>query len=372
MKTRSTLCALVALALASCKDDGGGEGEAGSSSATAESEGGTMSSSAGTSTDAATTTADSTGNVDTTGDGNACNDSPEALADCVEAPRYADDLEFVTGVRNPESAHWQEVQDLCADRLAELGYTVQLFEYATGVDVLGRKDGASLPDEIVMVGAHYDHLPDCNGADDNATGVAATLEIARVLAMAPLQRTVVIACWDEEEDGLVGSRAFAASAAADSLDIATYINFDMIGYYSEEPNSQMTPPGLDIAFPTQYAEVEADMFRGNFIALVPNSTALPTAMDFAAQGERVGLRSLVIDLPPGSETNELFADLQRSDHAAFWEQGFPAVFVTDTGEFRNPHYHCTNGPDEIVDLSEDFAVQVTCATVGAAALAAGL
>lgn len=367
MKTRSIVLAL--LVLASCKSDDDGDTAAGSSTAD-ESEGGTMSSGA-TTTSAGTSDA-STGSVDTTGDGNACNDSPEALADCVEAERYADDLEFVTGVRNPSSAHWQEVQDLCADRLTELGYTVQLFEYDTGVDVLGRKEGASLPDEIVMIGAHYDHLPDCNGADDNATGVAATLEIARMLAMVELQRTVVVACWDEEEDGLLGSRAFAASAAADALDIATYINFDMIGYYSEAPNSQMVPPGLDIAFPSQYAQVEGDMFRGNFIALIPNQGALMTATDFAAQGERVGLRSLVIDLPAGSENSELFADLQRSDHAAFWEQGFPAVFVTDTGEFRNPHYHCTNGPDEIADLSEDFAVQVTRATVGAAALAAGL
>jgi hypothetical protein len=366
MRRRST-SAIAALLFAACARSSNGDDTAGTSSAAHES-----SSEAGTTAVTSTTSEGSTSAADTTGDGNACNDSPEALADCVEAQRYADDLEFVTGVRDPASQHWQEVQDLCADRLDMLGYTVQLFSYDTGVDVLGRKEGTSAPEEIVMVGAHYDHLAGCDGADDNATGVAATLEIARVLAMAELQRTVVVACWDEEELGLVGSRAFAASAAADMLDIVAYINFDMIGFYSDDMNSQMVPPGLDIAFPNQYAEVEADGFRGNFIALVPNYPALQTAMDFAAQGERVGLKSLVIDLPEGSENSELFADLQRSDHAAFWEQGFPAVFVTDTGEFRNPHYHCTNGPDEIVDLSEDFAVGVTRATVGAAALAAGL
>ncbi|HWB73376.1 MAG TPA: M20/M25/M40 family metallo-hydrolase [Nannocystaceae bacterium] len=368
MTTRRA-CVLVLLALTSCKADGE-HGTAADTSSAAEHEGGATSS--GTTTSTAATSDTSTSNVDTTGDGNACNDSAEALADCVEAERYADDLEFVTGVRNPASAHWQEVQDLCADRLTELGYTVQLFDYGTGIDVLGRREGASLPDEIVMVGAHYDHLPDCNGADDNATGVAATLEVARMLAMAELQRSVVIACWDEEEDGLVGSRAFATSAAADGLDIATYINFDMIGFYTEEPDSQMVPAGLDIAFPEQYADVEADMFRGDFIAVVPNQSALATATDFAAQGERVGLRSVVIDLPAGTENADVFADLRRSDHAAFWEQGFPAMMVSDTGELRNDHYHCTNGPDEIADLDQDFAVGVTRAAVGAAALAAGL
>ena len=370
MRRRTVIMIATTLMVVACKDGGTSEGAAGSSSAAHDSsDAGPTTSGGGTSGAATTDTGDS---ADTTGDGNACNDSPEALADCVEAPRYADDLEFITGVRNPSSQHWQEVQDLCADRLTELGYTVQLFDYGTGIDVLGRRDGTTAPDEIVMVGAHYDHLVGCDGADDNATGVAATLEIARVLAMADLQRSLVMVCWDEEELGLIGSRAFAAAAAGDGLDIATYINFDMIGYDSEEPNSQMVPAGLDLAFPNQYAEVEANMFRGDFIALIPNSLALPTAMDFAAQSERVGLQSLIIDLPAGGENSMLFADLQRSDHAAFWEQGYPAVFVTDTGEFRNPHYHCTGGPDEIADLDQDFAVEVARATVGAAALAAGL
>jgi len=61
--------------------------------------------------------------------------------------------------------------------------------------------------------------------------------------------------------------------------------------------------------------------------------------------------------------------LRRSDHAAFWEAGFPALFITDTGEFRNDHYHCLGGPDEVADLDVDFAVGVTRATVEAAAVA---
>src|SRR5690606_6446465 len=104
------------------------------------------------------------------------------------------------------------VQDLCADRLTELGYEVTLHNYGSGVNVIGRRPGATAPDEIVMVGAHYDHIDDCRGADDNASGVAAALEIARVLATVETQRTTMIACWDQEELGLIGSEAFVTAA----------------------------------------------------------------------------------------------------------------------------------------------------------------
>jgi peptidase M28-like protein len=367
--TTTTASAMILAALVACAgDDPGSSGEAEHGSSTAPSTGDSPSTGATLATDGS----GSSGAVDSTGDANACTDSPEALADCVEAQRYGDDLEFITGVRDPSSAHWQEVQDLCADRLTEYGYEVQLFDYGTGIDVIGRKPGTTMPQQHVIIGAHYDHIPGCDGADDNATGVAATLEIARVLAMAPTERTVLVACWDEEEDGLLGSLAFVESAVADSLEIATYINFDMIGYYVDSPNTQEVPAGLDAAFPNAYAEVEADEFRGNFAAVITNAAALPTAMDFAAQGDRVGLRSVIIDLPEGTESSELFGDLRRSDHAAFWDAGYASVFVTDTSEFRNPHYHCMDGPDEIADLTEAFSVGIVRATVGAAAIAAGI
>src|SRR5205823_1076260 len=99
-----------------------------------------------------------------------------------EQARYVKDLEFVAKERTPGSPHWKEVQDLCATRFKDLGFMVELEEYATGVNVIGTRVGADTPIDIVSIGAHYDHIPGCPGADDNATGVAGLLEVARVLS----------------------------------------------------------------------------------------------------------------------------------------------------------------------------------------------
>jgi Zn-dependent M28 family amino/carboxypeptidase len=210
------------------------------------------------------------------------------------------------------------------------------------------------------------------GADDNATGVSALLEIARVLGQVELPRTVMVACWDEEEDGLVGSEAFAMLSAADGLVLDVVFNFDMIGFRSDRPNSQTTPAGLDLVFPEAYAGLEANEFRGDFVAVISNSTAAASVDAFTVQAERLGLRTALLGLPARTETDDLFADLRRSDHASFWDAGYPAIFLTDTSEFRNTHYHCANGPDVVADLDEDFAVAIARATAGAAAAAAGL
>lgn len=368
--TAPRLAAIAVVASIACGDSGSTPGTS-ESSGTAPGTDGAPSTSAA-STGSADTTASAADTTTGGVDDDPCDDSPDAVADCVEAERYAADLEFVADIRTPGSAHWQAVQDLCFDRLTEYGYEVDLHEYGSGVNVIGRRVGLTAPDEIVLIGAHYDHIPDCHGADDNATGVAGALEIARVLAGAPLARTVMVACWDEEELGLVGSAAFAAQAAQDGTDIVIDFNFDMIGFSSSEPGSQEIPAGLDLAFPDAYAEIEANEFRGDFIAMMANASAAGPAEDFIAQADRLGLRAGLLALPAGTETSDLFADLRRSDHASFWDQGYAALFLTDSGEFRNPNYHCMAGPDEIVDLDETFAVQVARATAGAAASAAGL
>ncbi len=314
-----------------------------------------------------TSTAPTTGDTPTTAEPDPCAASPQALADCVEQAAYTDDLKFIADIRTPGSSHWQAVQDLCADRLTELGYQVQLQEYGSGINVLGLRPGTVSPDEYVLVGAHYDHIPDCHGADDNATGVAATLEIARVLAKTSFERSTVIACWDEEEDGLVGSKAFIA--ALGGKQIVINFNFDMIGKRSDEPNSQSTPPGFQLVFADAYAEIQAKEFRGDFIAIITSDAANDHALAFAAATDRLALPRALLALPAGGETSEAFADLRRSDHASFWDAGLPAIFITDTGEFRNDHYHCMGGPDEIADLDLGFATNVTRATVEASAIA---
>ncbi|MBK8713539.1 MAG: M28 family peptidase [Nannocystaceae bacterium] len=314
----------------------------------------------------------STSSADSTGDANPCNDSPEALAGCVDADAWADDLAFVAAPRVPGAPHWQEVQDLCADRLTALGYETVRYDYGSGVDVIGRRVGATAPNEVVLIGAHYDHIADCDGADDNASGVAAALEIARILAMGQFDRTTMIACWDEEETGLDGSVAFVDAAAGGSDEFVMYFNFDGIGYRSTAENSQTVPTGFDLVFAEQYANLMTNGFKGDFIALIANSTAHDAAQALYEQATGLGVTAVVLEIPAGAETSDLFADLRRSDHAAFWDGGLPAVFATDTANFRNPHYHCMGGPDDVVDIDQAFAVGVTAATAAAAAISLGL
>ncbi len=324
-----------------------------------------------TAASAPTATAGSSGEP-TTGDVDPCAASPQALADCVDAKAYTSDLQFIADIRTPGSPHWQAVQDLCADRLAEYGYEVELQAYGTGTNVVGRRVGTALPDEVVVIGAHYDHIADCMGADDNATGVAAALEIARLLAKAEFERTVMIGCWDEEEDGLIGSKAFVSTIAQANTNVVVNFNFDVIGFSDSAPDSQTVPAGFDLVFADAYAALEANQFRGDFIATITNSLANDHALAFAAAADRIGLSQLVLPLPAGLETSDAFADLRRSDHASFWDAGYPAIFLTDTADFRNPNYHCMAGPDVVSDLDLDLAVNVTRATVEASAIAAKL
>lgn len=362
----------IAIALASaCGEDGGADG---GSSGAVTSSGGSTSVAPTTSGDPGTTatTASGSGAVDSTGDDEPCNDSPAALAGCVDADAWADDLAFVADVRVPGSPHWQAVQDLCFDRLTALSYEVDRYDYGTGVDVIGRRVGTTRPDEIVMVGAHYDHIADCPGADDNATGVAATLEIARLLSLIDGERTVQIACWDGEETGLDGSTAFVQAATAAQDDIVVYFNFDGIGYRSDADDSQTVPTGFELIFADAYAELEANLFRGDFIALVTSASAHDAATALFDQSTALGVKAVVLEIPGGGETSDAFGDLRRSDHAAFWDAGYPAVFATDTANFRNPHYHCMQGPDVVDDIDQPFAVGVTAATAAAAAISLGM
>ncbi|MEZ4380998.1 MAG: M20/M25/M40 family metallo-hydrolase [Nannocystaceae bacterium] len=332
--------------------------------------------SAGTSAGATSTTATSTGSesdTGTTGDAASCPaQAPAELMDCVDRDRYQTDLEFISDVRTPGSPHWQAVQDLCADRLAELGYAVTLQDYGTGVNVLGARLGTTSPDEQVVVGAHYDHIAGCSGADDNGSGVAAALEVARVLAEVPTERTLVIACWDEEELGLIGSKAHAAAAIAGDEAIVAVVDLDSMGYATDAPNSQSVPPGFDVVFADQYAELVANEFRGDFLLWVGDESMKPYGDAMEVHAAAIGLPTIGTLLEDVIKNEDIVADLRRSDHASFWAVDIPAVFFNDTADFRYPYYHCYEGDDVVGEVNLDFAVKVTKVTAATAGEALGL
>lgn len=296
-------------------------------------------------------------------------DAPMSPIAAVDSQRFLEDLTTITGNRPPGSPHWQAVQDLCAERFAALGYTVERHQYATGVNVIGVRTGTRLPAERVVVSAHYDSVNACAGADDNGSGVAGTLEAARVLSLQPHARTLVVACWDQEEAGLIGSRAYVQRARLNGESIVASFVFEMIGYRSREPNSQQTDPGLDTVYPAQTAQIAANQYRGDFILVIHDEAAATAVADFEAVATDIGLPTVILPVPENLKRSPMASGLRRSDHAPFWDANYPAVQLTDTADFRNPHYHCAGGPDELVDIDVEFATLIIKATVGALAVA---
>lgn len=286
----------------------------------------------------------------------------------VDRDGYKADLSGIAGARSPGTPHWQAVQDLCADRFAALGFDVELHRYATGVNVIGVRAGAKLPDERVMISAHYDSVPNCAGADDNGTGVAATLEAARVLSRKAHARTLVVACWDEEERGLIGSAAYAARAKAAGDEVVLSLVFEMIGYRNTAPMSQKTDPQLEAIFPDAAAQIAANEYRGDFALVVNDETATTAVTDMQVVATTVGLPIVNISLL--QRLTRSIAALRRSDHAPFWDADYPALFITDTADYRNPHYHCArSSSDALADIDYEFAIANVKVVVGAAAAA---
>jgi Zn-dependent M28 family amino/carboxypeptidase len=193
--------------------------------------------------------------------------------------------------------------------------------------------------EVVLVGAHYDSVPGCPGADDNGSAVAALLACASVCQLWRPQLPVVFVAFNCEEDGLLGSRDFVASELARlKLKIRCAHILEMVGYASSVAGSQRVPPGLPIRISD----------TGDFLGLLANG-ASTAAMDFVlrrAGAYAPGLPVTGLNVKLGLE--KYFPVLSRSDHAPFWEQKIPAVMWTDTSEFRNRNYHClTDTPDTL-------------------------
>jgi Zn-dependent M28 family amino/carboxypeptidase len=263
--------------------------------------------------------------------------------------------------------HWKEVQDLCAARFKEYGFEVELHAYGTGTNVIGSRPGGVRAEERILISAHYDHIPGCEGADDNATGVAAVFEAARVLAKEQFARTLVVACWDEEENGLVGSWAYAKRAQEQGEKIVAAYVFEMIGFKSEAPNSQEIPTGLEWVFPKEMEKLKENEFKADFIALVADEGAHDAAAGAVGFAAQFATKSVLLELTATQKLSPIFAPLRRSDHSSFWSVGIPAMMITDTANYRYKAYHCKEGPDTLANLDPEFASGVVRAIVASAA-----
>lgn len=221
--------------------------------------------------------------------------------------------------------------------------------------------GAAAP--RVLVGAHFDTVPDTPGADDNGSGVAAMLEAAGILAGEELAADVEFVGFNlEEPQGAayrVGSRRFAADARRRGVRYAGCLVLEMVGYTDARPGSQGVPP------PLFWKRVPK---AGNFLAATGDrrSRRLLRTFRAAASAAAPGLAVVTFRTPA---RGWLVPQTRLSDNASFWDRRYPALMVTDTSFLRNPHYH--RATDRAETLDYEFLRQVTDATAEAVRRVAG-
>lgn len=293
---------------------------------------------------------------------------PEDLLAQVSVDRIRDHIRQLEGIRHPvvDPHALEQAAEYIDTLFRSLGYPVEPYFFTQGDrqfrNIIATRLGRRHPEERVMIIAHYDTVPVSPGADDNASGVAVLLELATVLEPVQFDRTVqfIAVNLEEhqsngplEETALFGSRALAVHGREQGWKIEGVVVLETIAY-AGETIVQKAPEALPMELP-EY---------GDFIAIVGNETSAGLVQAFVQATERYQIPLPVVPfVVPGR--GEMLPDTRRSDHSAFWDQGFRAVMVTDTADFRNPNYH---QPSDTLDtLNLPFAAQV-CRLVGGVVL----
>jgi Zn-dependent M28 family amino/carboxypeptidase len=225
---------------------------------------------------------------------------------------------------------------------AALGYPVQSQEFAARGESVRNIEvalpGTSDRRQTVVVGAHYDTVRGSPGANDNGSGLAALLELARLLKGRRLPRTIRLVAFVNEEAPFaytaeMGSRVYARRARSRDEDIVAMLSLETIGYYSDVPGSQHYPFPFSLFYPD----------TGNFIGFVGNSPSRNLV-----RGAIASFRQHVRFPSEGIAAPEWVTGVGWSDHWSFWREGYPALMVTDTAPFRYPYYHVpADTPDKI-------------------------
>jgi Zn-dependent M28 family amino/carboxypeptidase len=246
------------------------------------------------------------------------------------------------GERNVD--HYEQLNaagDYIERTVASYGYTVATQTFAAAgkqvrnieVEVPGAGDRAK---EIVIVGAHYDSVEACPAANDNGTGVAAALELARRFANSQTRCTIRFVFFVNEEPPFfqtesMGSLVYARRCRQRNDDVVAMLSLETIGYFSDDPGSQKYPAPFGMLYPS----------RGNFIAFVGNYSSRRLVRNVVAS-----FRAHAKFPSEGGALPESISGIGWSDHWSFSQVGYPALMVTDTAPFRYPHYHT---PQDTID-----------------------
>ncbi len=204
----------------------------------------------------------------------------------------------------------------------------------------------------ILIGAHYDAAWGSPGADDNASGVAVLLEMAGILCRFPLRKTVECVAFTLEEPQpqtihfLIGSETFAREARRRGMDYRAVFVLESVGYTDDAEGSQIVPLLVRAPVPR----------RGTFLGVIANARSKPI-MDAFHRFSREHVPELEVVTYKVPFSGRLVPETRFSDHASFWNAGYPALMLTDTAMFRNPHYHTCHDTFQTLDFA--FIANVT-------------
>ena len=259
-------------------------------------------------------------------------------------------LEAIVGERSPFSSpsHLAVVESFVEKQLASYGLKVEsdYFSYrGENFRNIVARSISPRNGSLIILGAHLDSVPGSPGADDNASGVAVLLEAARLLARSRARLPLLFCAFNLEELNMIGSSYFAHKLKVAAVKVEAMISLEMVGYTNPKPGSQKYPFGLSAFYPD----------RGDFIGVIGNWSSASLLRRFSRQMSRV--QELPVETLSVPGNGGLIPAVRLSDHSPFWDAGYPALMVTDTSFFRNPHYH--GSTDTLETLNVDFMAKIS-------------
>jgi len=276
---------------------------------------------------------------------NSSNSSTEQKLEAVVSSPQVSRERLLTHIQKLNFQRYTDAERLrsrnyITSELKKYGFKPKQQSFTDGVNIIAERPGSDRTAGAILVGAHYDTVFQSPGADDNGTGVAVVLEIARMFGLESTPRTLKLVLFDKEEAGLLGSLAFATKRNH-VKDLRGAIIMDMVGYACYNSGCQNYPTGLPIKPPSD---------KGDFIAVIGDTEHLPLLNSFQNSTSKQEKLPAILTVPIPLK-GLLTPDTLRSDHAPFWYQGIGAVLVTDTANLRTPHYHQPSDKPSNIDNS---------------------
>lgn len=229
------------------------------------------------------------------------------------------------------------VRSLVKERLSQFGEVQEHYfgsKQTPGINYILKIPGKDADLDPVLIGAHYDGPAFSPGADDNASGLSALLELAAYWSVNPPRRPIWLVAFDQEEWGMVGSKALAKVLREKEQNLHFMVSLEMLGFTS--PVQKYPNPKMREVFGS----------KGDYIALVVDSGLISSSQTILQDMSK----SVKTHVLPVFDYGQSMPDVRLSDHSPFWDYGFNAMMITDTSFMRNPHYHLDSDTVETLDI----------------------